>query len=119
MNHPKGHKLEGLILVGDRNRILRRKGVEVPVYYFFHRDFVDDKFFALRRYIHMVEEVPEECIFDHIEALACERAAMQPIHGTEAENLINGSYEEGNLPAIPSGGKLNPKEEYMAILRCI
>ena len=103
MNHPKGHKLEGLILVGDRNRILRRKGVEVPVYYFFHRDFVDDKFFALRRYIHMVEEVPEECIFDHIEALACERAAMKLIHDTEADNQIIRSDEEGKFPVLSSG----------------
>ena len=37
----KGHKLEGFILVGENNRILQRKEVEVQVYYFFHGDFLD------------------------------------------------------------------------------
>ena len=36
----------------------------VPVYYFFHGDFVGVGFFALRFYVHVVEEGPKECIFD-------------------------------------------------------
>ena len=67
MNHSKGHKLEGLILVGESNWGLRRKGVEVPVYSFFHGDFPDVELFASQCYIHVVEEGP---------APACERAAM-------------------------------------------
>ena len=35
INLPKGGNLGGLVLVEDSNRILCRKGVEVPVYYFF------------------------------------------------------------------------------------
>ena len=56
MNRPKGHKLEGLILVGERNMSLWRKEVELQVYYFFHGDYVSVDFFASRRYVHVVEE---------------------------------------------------------------
>ena len=78
MNHSKGHKLEGLISVGDNNRSLRRKGVEAPMYSFFHGYFPDIEFFALRHYIHVVEEGPEECLFDPAEVSAYERDVMQP-----------------------------------------
>ena len=47
-NLPKRHKLEGFILVGERDRILHRKGVEVPVYYLFHEYFPDVELFASR-----------------------------------------------------------------------
>ena len=52
--------------------------MKVPVYSFFHGDFVDVDFFASLFYIH--KEGPEE--FLHTEAMACERAFMNPIHGT-------------------------------------
>ena len=55
-NRTKGHKLEGLVLVGESNRSLRRKGVEETVYSFFGGDFVSVDFFASRRYVHVVEE---------------------------------------------------------------
>ena len=83
IHHPKGHFLEGLILVGESNRSLRMKGVEVPVYYFFHGDFPDVEFFSLQHYIHVMEEITEECLFDHAEAPDCKRAAIQYVHGTE------------------------------------
>ena len=35
MNRPKDKNIEGLVLVGESNRVLRRKGVKVPVYYLF------------------------------------------------------------------------------------
>ena len=47
--------------------------MKVPVYYFFHGDFVDVEFFVSRCYIHVVEEGPEECLFDHTEAPSSER----------------------------------------------
>ena len=53
-NLPKVHKLEGLILVGESNRILCRKGVELSVHYFFHGYSVDVEFFVSLRYIHVV-----------------------------------------------------------------
>ena len=62
-NIPKGHKLEDLILVGESNMSLRRKGVTAPVYYFYRCDFPLVEFFAVRRYIHVMEEVPEEILF--------------------------------------------------------
>ena len=69
------------------------KGVEVPVYYFFHGDFPDVEFFSLQHYIHVMEEITEECLFDHAEAPDCKRAAIQYVHGTEIENQINRSNE--------------------------
>ena len=54
INLPKGHKLEGLILVGERNRSLRRRGVEIPMYSSFHVDFPDVEFFASQSYIYVV-----------------------------------------------------------------
>ena len=67
----------------------------------------------------MVEEVTEECIFDPSEAPVCEMVVMKFIHGTEAENQIDGSDEEGNLPFLPSGQIINPMEEDIVILRFI
>ena len=55
MNLPKEHKLESLVLVEESNMSLRRKGVEVPVYYFFHRDLPGVEFFASQHYIHVVD----------------------------------------------------------------
>ena len=47
MNIPKVNKLEGFILVGEGNKSLQRKGVEVPVYYFFCGDFIGVDFFGV------------------------------------------------------------------------
>ena len=63
-------------MVEESNRILWRKGVEVPVYYFFRGDFLDVEFFVFQRYIHVLEEGPEECLFDRTEVLDCNRAFM-------------------------------------------
>ena len=52
----------------------------LPVY------FPDVELFVSQRYIIVVEEGPEECIFDHEEAPACEGAVMQQIRGKEAGN---------------------------------
>ena len=115
-NLPKGHKIEYLILVGEGNISLRRKGVEEPVYYFFHGNFPDVEFFALRRYIHVIEEGPEESIFDPTEALACQRSVIQPIYGTVIDNRISGINKEGNLYVLPSGKNTNPMVDNMAII---
>ena len=115
-NRQKGHKLEVLILVGETNRSLRRQGVEVPVYYFFCGYFVDAEFLALRCYIHVVGEGPEECIFDHTEETAWGRYVIQRIHSTESYNWINGSDEEGNLHVLPSGKITNSTEEDIAVI---
>ena len=40
-------------------------GVDVPVYYFLHGYFLAVEFFSVRCYIHVVDEGPVECIFDH------------------------------------------------------
>ena len=44
---------------------------------------------------------------------------MQLIHGTEAENRIDGIDEEVKLPVLTSGQIKNPTEENMSVLRCI
>ena len=44
-------------MVGESNRILKRKGMGVPVYSFFHGDFVGVEFFASLSDVHVVEEV--------------------------------------------------------------
>ena len=67
-NLSKGHKLEGLILVAKSNRSLWRMGMEAPVYCLFRGYFLDVEFFALCGYIHVVEKVPEDCLFDTAEA---------------------------------------------------
>ena len=53
-NQPKGHNLEGFILIGESNRTLRKRGVKLPVYYLFHGDFPGVDFFASRNYIRFV-----------------------------------------------------------------
>ena len=58
-NRQKGQTLEGLVLVGDINVILMRKGVELIVYYFFHGEFSDIEFFASWSYVNVLEEGPE------------------------------------------------------------
>ena len=44
---------------------------------------------------------------------------MQPIHGAEAENRIDGRNEESNLPVLPSEKITNPTEEYVATINLI
>ena len=51
---PKEHKLDNFILVGERNSILQRKGVVVPVYCFFYDNFPDVEYFSARLYIHLL-----------------------------------------------------------------
>ena len=38
------------------------------MYYLFHGNFPDVELFFSHSYIHLVEEVPEECLFYHTEA---------------------------------------------------
>ena len=83
---PKGHKLEGLVLVGERNISLRRKGVEAPVYSYFYGYYPNVEFFATWHSIHVVEKGPGGCLFDPTEALDCERAVIQLICGRRANN---------------------------------
>ena len=44
---------------------------------------------------------------------------MKPIYGTEVDNQIDRSDEEGNLPVMPSGKNMNMKEEDMTDICCI
>ena len=57
------------------------KGVKVPVYSFFRGNFIGVEFFASRNYIVVVEEGPEEFIFDLTESPTCERSGMKLLHG--------------------------------------
>ena len=68
--------MRGFILVGDINRSFQGKGVELPVYYFFHGYFVGVELLALWRYIHVVEEGPDEGLSGHTESPACKRDVM-------------------------------------------
>ena len=70
MDHPKGHNLEGLLLVRESNGSLQRKGVEVLVYYFLHGDLPGFGFFLLQHYMHVLEEVPGGGIVDPVEERA-------------------------------------------------
>ena len=51
--------------------------------------------------MNLTNEGPEEILFDPPKAMACQRVAMQPIYGAEAENRIGGSDKEGNMPVLP------------------
>ena len=53
--------------------------MEVPVYSFFHGDFNYVDFFASQHYFHVVEEVPEECLFDPTEAPYYERDVITQV----------------------------------------
>ena len=48
MNIPKGHNIESLILVGESDRRLQRKGAETPMYYLFHVDLSDVELFTFQ-----------------------------------------------------------------------
>ena len=66
-----------------------------------------------------MEEGYEEFLFYHTEEPDCERSVMKIIHGTEAENRINGSDKEGNFPVLPSRKITNPTEEDTGIVCCV
>ena len=83
------------------------------------RDFPYVELFASLYYIHVMKEGPEESLFDPIESPACDRADMQLIHGTEAENQIGRSDKDGNFPVLQSGKIMNPMADDMDILCCI
>ena len=77
--------------------------METPVYYFFHGYLPGVEFFDLWCYVYIVEEVPEDIIFDITEKQSCKRAVMKLTNGTEVENLTISRDEEGKLPVLPSG----------------
>ena len=85
-NHPKGHKLGGLVLVGGSNRNLWRKVVAAPVYSFLHVKFhyVDFSFF--QNYVYVKEQGPEENLLDPPEAPSYQSSAAQPIDDAESNN---------------------------------
>ena len=58
--------------------------MESQVNYFFHGDLPYADSPPSRRYIHVVEEGPEECPFDPAEAPDYKMDFMQQIHGTES-----------------------------------
>ena len=73
-------------MVGESNRILRRKGVEVPVYYFFRGDFACVDLFASLIYVNVADEGSDEFLFGPTESTAFKRAVIQLIHGTKLDN---------------------------------
>ena len=66
-----------------------------------------------------MEEGTEEIVFDSTEALYFQRAFMQQIYGTEADNIIGRRNKEGNFPVMPSGQNINLVADNKAIIHCI
>ena len=66
-----------------------------------------------------MEEGTEEIVFDPTEALYFQRAFMQQIYGTEADNLIGRRNKEVNFPVMPSGQNINLVADNKAIIHCI
>ena len=62
-----------------------------PVYYVFRGESPGVEFFALWCYVCVMEEGPEEIIFDPAESTDCKISATQLIHDMEAENQIDRS----------------------------
>ena len=58
----------------------------------------------------MAEEGTEEFNFDHAEAQDYKRDVIQSIHGTDEENIIEGSNNKCNLPVLTSVQMTNTME---------
>ena len=55
-NSPKNHKLEGVVLVEEDVKVMRRGSDAIPVFVFTHANFPDKKIYAAKPYIHVTQE---------------------------------------------------------------
>jgi hypothetical protein len=62
-NQPKNHKLEGIILLREDDKVVRRGTDPIPVFLFRHKDFPDKEFYCARQYVHVTQEGPESSLF--------------------------------------------------------
>ena len=62
-NQTKKHKLEGVVLVEEDMKVVRRGADVIPVFVFTHDSFPDKLFYSTKRYIHVTQEVTEESLF--------------------------------------------------------
>jgi hypothetical protein len=63
-NRPKNHKLEGIILLREEDKVVQRGTEPVPVFLFRHEDFPNKEFYFVRRFLHVTQEGPEASLFD-------------------------------------------------------
>ena len=57
LNMPKGHKVLGLILVGQEMKVIRLGTEPVEVFTFWHKDMPNKVLYAAKRYVHVTVEV--------------------------------------------------------------
>ena len=63
-NSPKGHKVLGLILVGQEMKVIRRGTEPVDVFTFRHEDMPNEVMYAAKRCVHVNVEGPPESFFN-------------------------------------------------------
>ena len=113
-NQPKNHKLEGIILLREDDKVVRRGTDPIPVFLFRHEDFPDKEFYCARRYVHVTQEGPESSLF-----------VPPPPRGVPMETIATGANnsnrldgaEANDMPSLLSGRTTNLLSEDMAELR--
>ena len=63
LNLPKNHKLQGVVLVEEDVKFMRRGADAIPFFFFTHANFSYQQFYATNRYIHVTEEGKEDSLF--------------------------------------------------------
>ena len=62
-NRPKGHKVLGLILVGQEMKVIRRGTEPVQVFTFRHEDMPNEGMYTAKIYVHVTVEEPHNIFF--------------------------------------------------------
>ena len=55
-NRPNGHKVLGLILVGQETKVIRRGTEPFEIFTFRHDDMPNEVLYAAKRYVHVAVE---------------------------------------------------------------
>ena len=57
-------RVEGMVLVGQNFRVVRRGSLATDTFIMHHEDFPNRELYATKRMVHITEEFPEEDLFD-------------------------------------------------------
>ena len=113
-NRPNNRKLEGVVLVEEELKVMRKSADAIPFFVFTNANFLDKQFYATKKYIHVTQEGTEESLFFLAEA-PIPAAGKGGICALSVDRKDHTDGAEANdAPNLLSGCTSNLRSEDMA-----
>ena len=107
--------MEFVVLRRESVKVVRRGAAAVPVFFLSYPDFDDGEFYAVKIYIHVVQEGAEEYLFG-VPVTSMSRA-RQSVSARVNEERVEGGNIATGLPSIFSGRRGNLNDDDMNKIR--